>query len=413
MEAPKNFVPEPFGYHEEVELRIEGLTNLGTGLGRVDGWVVMVPFTIPGERVRGRIYRNHPNYSEADLLEVREASPERVEPRCPLFGTCGGCQYQHLSYPAQLRWKREQIEEAFARIGGLSVEVAPPVPSPREYGYRSKLTPHYHRRTEDGNFPIGFLRAGQRNRLVDVPSCPIATPAINEALPGVREAVRQEPAKGKGKRKKTGATLLLRETMEGVETDPKAMVLERVGDRVFQFRAGEFFQNNPFLLPRFVSHVVDRASEGGRFLVDAYCGAGLFAVAAADRFERVVGIEVSDAAVRLADSNAGLNGAGNAEFRTGETERLFAEAAEFPPEETCVVLDPPRRGCDEDFLKQLVDFRPARIVYVSCEPSTQARDLAVLAGRGGAFSVVEAQPFDLFPQTRHVENVAVLVPAGE
>ncbi len=400
---------EPFSYHQEIVLRVDQLTNLGVGLGRVDGWVVMVAFALPGERIRARVFRNHANYSEADLVEVFEPSSERVAPRCPLFGVCGGCQYQHLSYPAQLEWKRSQVRETFARIGGIGEEVLPTIASPRLFGYRSKITPHYHRWEPGGDFPIGFLRAGQRSRLVDVPTCPIATPEINEALPGLRENTRRTQPK----RKKKGATLLLRHVMEGVVTDPQAMVTERVGRLVFQFKAGEFFQNNPFILPRFAEHVAARAAgdaensaPAGRFLVDAYCGSGLFALTSAPRFEKVVGIEVSAAAVTLADANAALNGIRNVEFRAGATEDLFAGAADFPSSETSVVLDPPRRGCDEAFLRQMAEFAPRRIVYVSCDPATQARDLKLLLDAG--YAIREIQPFDLFPQTRHIENVAVL-----
>ena len=172
-EAPRNFVPEPFAYHEVVELEVDDITNLGAGVGRVDGWVVMVPFALGGERVRARIFRNRKNFSEGDLLEVVRPSPERAAPKCPLFGTCGGCQYQHLEYSAQLEWKRKQVRDLMKRIGGIDCEPLPTRPSPMVYGYRSKLTPHYEKpRGED--FPIGFVKAGRRSELVDVPRCPIA-----------------------------------------------------------------------------------------------------------------------------------------------------------------------------------------------------------------------------------------------
>ncbi len=403
MDAPKNFVPEPFDYHQEVTVRIDSLTNLGVGLGRIDGWVVMVPFSLPGERVRASVFRNRSNYSEADLVEVLEPSPERVLPRCPLFGRCGGCQYQHLAYESQLDWKRNQVKEAMERIGGIQTEIRQPVPSPVEYGYRSKLTPHYQRWQEDGNFPIGFLRFGQRNRLIDVPECPIATPGINRELPNLRERTKMTPPK----RKKKGATLLLREAMEGVVTDPEKMITERVGNRIFQFKAGEFFQNNPHILPQFAEFVTASAAAGGmRYLVDAYCGSGLFALTGSHLFEKVIGIEVSTAAVTLADSNAALNRIDHAIFRAGDAGDLFEVVSSLPPTETAVVLDPPRKGCDAGFLTQLIRFSPRRVVYVSCDPVTQARDLKTLIG--GGYEPRALQPFDLFPQTRHIENVAVL-----
>ena len=132
-ETPRNFVPEPFAYHEVVELEIDDITNLGAGVGRVGGWVVMVPFALGGERVRARIFRNRKNFSEGDLLEVVRPSPDRAEPKCPLFGTCGGCQYQHLEYPAQLEWKRKQVRDLMKRIGGIDCDPLPTRPSPMLY----------------------------------------------------------------------------------------------------------------------------------------------------------------------------------------------------------------------------------------------------------------------------------------
>ena len=404
--TPMPFHPDPFPYHHELELTIDTLTNRGVGLGRADGWVVMVPFALPGERVRARVFRNHPNYSEADLVAVLAPAPDRVAPACPLFGTCGGCQYQHLAYESQLRWKRDQVREALERIGGLGdCAVDPTLPSPLRYGYRTKLTPHHQGGKGGEEEPIGFLRAGQRRRIVDVPECPIATEAINEALPEVRRTTRETLARRTGKRR--GATLLLRDTGDGVVTDPNRIVRQWVGDRLFQFRAGGFFQNNASLLPAFAGLVAaEAARHGARHLVDAYCGAGFFALSAADSFESVHGIEVDAEAVQLAESNAALNRIPHATFHAGEAADLFARVRHLPPGETAVVLDPPRRGCDAAFLAQLRSFAPRTLVYVSCDPATQARDLRELASAG--YTLERVQPVDLFPQTRHIECVVRL-----
>ncbi len=410
-EAPKNFKPEPFAYHEVLELRIDTLTNLGAGLGRVNGWVVMVPFALPGELVCVRIYRNHKQHSDADLVEVLEPSPERVEPNCPLFGRCGGCQYQHMSYAAQREWKRQQVSELLVRLAGITHPVNPTHGSPREYHYRSKLTPHYPKpfKQKPGaetqqpprELPIGFLHQGQRNRIVDVPACPIATEAINAALPEERKRIRDRSAK-----LRKGGTLLLRHTLEGVTTDNNESVSEKIGSTVFQFLAGNFFQNNPFILPELVEYVLERAQVPGvRYLIDAYCGVGVFALCGARHFERVAGVEVNASAVRWANTNATVNAIKNAEFLIGEAESIFA-SINFPGDETAMIIDPPRAGCDEAFIKQLLALGPARVVYVSCDPATQARDLKMLLA--GGYTLEEVQPFDLFPQTRHIENVAVL-----
>lgn len=401
MRPPRKFRAEPFAYHQEVEVEITDLNNLGVGVGRVDGWVVLVPYSLPGERVRGRVWINHARYSEADLVAVLQPSAERVEPVCPLFGECGGCQYQHLAYDRQLRWKQEQVVNGLKRLAELEVPVEPTWPSPRQYGYRSKLTPHWARPRDDEPPPIGFLGVGSR-RVIDVPHCPIATEGINAALPAVREHSR-EFAKGR----KKGGTLLLREVEEGVVTDMKAPVTQRVGERIFQFQAGEFFQNNPYILPEMVGYVLGQArAEGIRQLVDAYCGVGLFAISAVGQFETIAGVDISPPAIAAAKVNARRNEAEEVAFLEATAETIF-QTLPFRGGEAAVILDPPRKGCDVAFLEQLFTFGPRRVVYVSCDPATQARDLKMMVAAG--FQVERVQPFDLFPQTRHIENVATLV----
>ena len=398
---PKGFVPTPYPYHHELELEISDITNLGVGIGRDDGWVVQVPYCWPGEKVRARIFRNHANYSQADLVEVTKPSPDRIDPQCNLYGTCGGCQYQGVRYDAQLRWKCEQVENSLVRLGGLSVPVDPVIPSPQPFGYRSKLTPHFQGGRQGKDLTIGFLRQGSRKTLVDVAQCPIATDAINQALPAAREELQKAP------KRKRGGTLLLREVIEGVVTDPKQLVSERVGELIFHFKAGEFFQNNPYILLQLVEHVVAQAkAEENDLLVDAYCGGGLFGLSAAAQFKKVIGIEISREGFEGARTNARINRIENAEFFLGDASSIFEEVKGFTGS-AALVIDPPRRGCDPDFLRQAIEFSPQRIVYVSCEPATQARDARILVEAG--YQPVLAQPFDLFPQTRHVENVLTLV----
>ncbi|MEO5959219.1 MAG: TRAM domain-containing protein, partial [Opitutaceae bacterium] len=285
MGKKKTFNDRPFAYRQEIELEIATLTNLGIGLGRValpgetePKWVVMIPFTLPGERVRVRVFRNHKNFSEADLLEVLTPSPHRVAAPCPVFGRCGGCQYQHLEYAEQLAWKRRQVAELLQHMAGIAdFPVAPVVPSPRDFGYRSKITPHFNppRRPDDApgpvtpaEMPIGFLRQGTRFDIVDIPQCIIATEAINARLAEVRADVRARAATGAYSR---AATILLREASGSVTTDYDAIVTETVGALKLHFLARDFFQNNPFILPAFTRYVREQAAaSGARFLVDAY-----------------------------------------------------------------------------------------------------------------------------------------------
>ena len=457
MGKKKKFNDQPFAYHQEIELEITTLTNLGSGLGRIGinnpqsatrepqstpvsaGWVVMVPFTLPGERVRARVFRNHKNFSEADLIKVLSPSPDRVISRCQLFGRCGGCQYQHLAYPAQLEWKRRQVAELLQHMAGIEFPVAPVVASPREYHYRSKITPHFAAPRRGSGFgvlgsgveedsqlvdapetqnskpqtpnpavpapiPIGFLRQGTRFDIVDVPHCPIATEAINLRLGAVRESIHT-----KQESYTLGATLLLREASGVVTTDYDAVITETVGELKLHFLARDFFQNNPFILPAFTGYVREQAAAtGARFLVDAYCGSGLFALSAASAFERVAGVEISESSVRFARENAAANRITNATFTAADAAAIFSGLdPAFVPADTAVIIDPPRKGCDESFLKQLFAFRPRAVVYVSCDPATQMRDLRLFLEAG--YQLAAARPFDLFPQTRHLECVLTLI----
>ena len=311
-DIPRKFVPIPFAYHQLLIAKVESLTNLGVGICRVAlpsdnasamidphpdhndvqhdnrGWVIFVPNVIPGELVKLSIYRNHKSYSDADLVEVLEPSPHRVEPRCSLFDVCGGCQYQHMSIETQRQWKTRQVSELYSHVGGLEEGVTYPTVLPASgtdetYHYRSKITPHYEApKNRDGLIDaIGFKQKASR-RLVDVPYCHIATENINEKLTDVREAKFAEAREGRLKRPSKGATLLLRDANEGVITDNNEWVTTTVKDLTFRLKAGNFFQNNPYMLPVMDDLVVDAArkpngrGEAMTHLIDCYCGSGLF-----------------------------------------------------------------------------------------------------------------------------------------
>jgi tRNA/tmRNA/rRNA uracil-C5-methylase (TrmA/RlmC/RlmD family) len=395
---PPKFKPHPFTYHQELEVRIESLTNEGVGVARVDGWVVFIAFALPGELVKCWVFRNHKSYSEADLAEVIEPSSDRVQPVCALFGTCGGCQYQNLDYAEQLRWKQRQVAELLQRMAKIDFPVEPVVASPQQFGYRSKITPHFHRPKDGEVGAIGFLRAGTRSRIVDVPRCEIAMDVLNEKLGAVRDGVRAGALDFKN-----GATLLLRASEGGVLTRNDEKAAEVIHGMRLEFQAGDFFQNNPFILPAFVDHVITEATaSGARFLIDAYCGSGLFGICAAPRFERVSGVEISETAVAKAKHNAQLNGLQNCDFLAADAQRIFASIA-HEATESVVIVDPPRAGCSEDFLSQMFAYGPRAVVYVSCNPATQMRDLVRFVEAG--YTLKKVQPFDLFPQTRHLECV--------
>jgi 23S rRNA (uracil1939-C5)-methyltransferase/tRNA (uracil-5-)-methyltransferase len=423
-------------------------------------WVVMVPHVVVGELVTVRIFRNFKSYSEADLVTIVEASPHRVEPRCALAGVCGGCQYQHMSIEAQRDWKTTHVQEVLLQqqIQGycnedeskMEVLVLPTMGTEEVYEYRSKITPHYQAPREVGvdtyeMDAIGFQQSSNRI-LVDVPECIIATSAINQKYKETREVLLQRAKEGllnqqpnkkkKGKRgrqggdKAKGATLLFRQAddHEGesvVVTDHTQYMTTTVKDLSFRYLAGNFFQNNNYVLPLMVDAVVHAATQpttsGNKpsYLIDCYCGSGLFALSAASKFDLCVGIELNKKAIEEATANAQLNGIANCQFVAASAEAIFTspprlevegyehqEVQTFPREDTVVVLDPPRKGCSTEFLEQLYEYSPQRIVYMSCGPATQARDAKGIVEIGG-YEIVSIQPFDLFPQTKHVECLIV------
>jgi 23S rRNA (uracil1939-C5)-methyltransferase/tRNA (uracil-5-)-methyltransferase len=265
---------------------------------------------------------------------------------------------------------------------------------------------------------------------LDVENCVIATRPINNKLVLLRKELQEKALSGKLKRPSRGATLLLRHHEEDeVTTDPNQLVSTTVNNLKFSFLAGSFFQNNPFVLPLMVQHVVDGAafSKSGRrmtHLIDCYCGSGLFCISASHLFETCVGIEVNEKAIEEARCNGKLNNIENCSFIAASAEAIFESndlipwrncdekgetkllcVRDFPRETTVVVLDPPRKGCSPEFLEQLYKFEPQRVVYMSCDPSTQARDANGLVSNG--YEIVSVQPFDLFPQTRHVECLII------
>ena len=372
--------------NDSVTLTIEDLAFGGEGVGRVEDFVVFVPFVAPGEVVEAQITEVKKRFARARLLRVLTPSPERVEPACRYFGDCGGCQYQHLSYPAQLRLKHKQVCDLFERIGGLAPGlVAPVVPCPEPYGYRNRIMIRSQWDKFKQGLNLGFIRADNR-LVVDVDECKIAEPALNEQLKQVRA---HPPPKG-------GLKVVLRIPPEGWEVPPDS-----------------FFQNNFFLLPRLVEVVAEcLRRSGSRFLVDVYCGVGFFSIELGGLVESFAGVEYDRLAVRAAGRNAATRGRANGQFVTGRAEDLLPELLNrFHPGATTVLLDPPRKGCARSLLDLLRQTRPAQVLYISCHPATMARDLNILCA-DAVFRVAQVVPVDMFPQTAHVECVADLRTSG-
>lgn len=379
MQAPNLPAAPALRTGQRCVVRIEDIAFGGEGVGRVDGFVVFVPFVLVGETVELELTEVKKNFARGRLVRVVEASPERVAPRCRYFGDCGGCQYQHVAYAAQLRIKHQQVASLFQRFGGFDpAVVAPVVPCPQPYGYRNRIMVRSQWDKVRQALNLGFVRHDNR-LVVDVEECPIAEPALNAQLRQVRA---QPPPKG-------GLKVVLRAAPEGWEVPPDS-----------------FFQNNFFLLPRLVEVARDFLRRAGtRHLVDAYCGVGFFALELADAVDRYVGIEYDQRAIAAARRNAAAHGRVHGEFIAGRTEEWLAGAGETVAAGTTVLVDPPRKGCSPRVLELLRQLRPAQVILVSCHPATLARDLNAL-GREGVFDLVSVVPLDMFPQTQHIECVA-------
>ena len=359
---------------------IEDLAFGGEGVGRVNDFVIFTPFVIPGEEVEVELTEVKKSFARARLVSVVKPSPRRVAPGCRYFGACGGCQYQHIEYDAQLEFKRKQVADLFQRVGGFDPGlVAPVMGCPQPYGYRNRIMIRSQWDKFKQGLNIGFLRHDNR-LVVDIEECPIAEPALNEQI---KHARAHPPPKG-------GIKVVLRIMPEGWDVPRDS-----------------FFQNNFFLLPQLVAVVRERLRDSGlRFLIDAYCGVGFFSLELADMLERYVGVEVDEMAIKAARRNARQRQRTNGEFIIGRTEEWLPRLLDqLSAGQTSLLFDPPRTGCPRESLELLRQIRPAQLLYVSCHPATLARDLNVLCA-DGVFELKQVTPLDMFPQTQHVECVA-------
>jgi len=393
---PRRTEPRGAPPPELVEIRIDSLAAGGDGVGHApDGRVVFVPFTAPGDRVRVAIGARRARWMRGEVSELIEPGPGRTDPLCPVFGVCGGCDWQHLAYPAQLEAKRTILRDAIERIARL------PVPrrfefhgSPRPYAYRSRA------RVAAERGRVGFRR--RRSHAVCTTSrCPVLVPALDEPL--AQLAARPPEPNGEWELSAGSggshcvARVPVRDSASWVE-------IEALGERL-RVSAGSFLQANEALREPLARTVVEAAGSG-TLCLELFAGAGLFSLPLARSFVRVVAVESHPGSVADLEDNLSSAGLGNVEIMAQSVEEAFESGAFAPLRPDAVVLDPPRSGLEEPARDGLPLLGAPLVVYVSCDPATLARDVAVLADRG--YELVSLDGFDLFPQTAHVEAVAVL-----
>ena len=440
MVLPPVLFLEPAPYltmniNQTLELNIESLAYGGEGIARLDGKVYFVNGALPGEKVRVTIIQQKKSFARAETIEVITPSPFRVKPPCSYFGRCGGCQLQHLEYQEQLVWKQRWLEELLTRVGGLKeVRVEPVIPSPKPYGYRNRVSLTLLHKS-GGRIRQGFLgrdvehaQSVDSRYLVDIKSCEIAMPTINHAIGELAEKESHGRLFGdfKGKLKLEIATdgqntfFLPWQSFEekaggpGAKPEEGKILREKVSGLEFEFSPQTFFQVNSYLLPRLISTVGELVSEGPKeetCLFDLYSGVGLFGLSLADRVKKVISLEENKLAYQFALRNIKRNKVENLFAYSGRVEIKFEKFFERHREARNVLLmDPPRGGLETSLIALLQNFR-ARIdslIYLSCEPSILARDLARLKEAG--FLAERIIPFDLFPQTQIVETVVLLHP---
>lgn len=345
------------------EMEITDVAFGGDGVGRVDGRVWFVPFVLPGERVLARSRTIKKDFVRADLVEVLEPAAARVTPPCQYFGRCGGCRYQHADYPVQLELKHAQVVSVLGRIAGLPPEVvAPMVAAPEPLEYRNRITVHIAGGT------VGFHRQDGTG-LIDVERCEIAQPEVNEKLTKFRSG----------------------KPFDGHRTL-----------RAFRSPSG-FRQTNEAVAELLRGEVVRRLDAGGELLVDAYCGSGFFAKALRDRFQKVIGLDWSEAAIAAALEDVGEN----EEYFQADVASALEEILAPHPAGATILFDPPAEGLPREVVELFTRSYHPPLLYVSCNPATFARDVARLADY---YRVASVTPFDMFPQTAEVELLGLLEP---
>ena len=456
--------------NKKVTVTIEDMTEQGEGIGKVDGYTLFIKDTVIGDQVEAVVVKAKKTYGYGRALKILIPSPDRVTPVCPVAGPCGGCQLQAMNYGAQLAFKRKKVKDHLERLGGLrGVEVQPVIGMDHPWEYRNKAQ-FPMGRAKDGHIACGFY-AGRSHHIIETEHCMLGDP-VNEKITemvkahmaGFRIAPYDEES-GKGlvrhilirkgyatgqimvciviNGKKLPQAPLLVDVLKdipgmtsitlNINTEKSNVILgrelvnlygpgyivDRIGDIEYEISPLSFYQVNPVQTEKLYGTALEFAGLTGNETVwDLYCGIGTISLFLAKKAKQVYGVEIIPAAIENAKQNAKRNGIRNAEFYVGKAEevlpshydRVYRETGESLQADV-IVVDPPRKGCDEALLSTMIRMQPKRIVYVSCDSATLARDLKILTGEG--YRVERVQPVDMFPQGVHVETVCLLSKLSE
>ncbi|MBE6065158.1 23S rRNA m(5)U-1939 methyltransferase [Clostridium cochlearium] len=436
---------------------ITGMGTKGEGIGKIDNFTIFIPGAILGEEVEVNIIKVNKNYAVGKLLNIIIASEERVKPICDIYTRCGGCQLQHMSYKEQLNFKRQKVKDALLRLGGIDVEVEPVLGIKNPYRYRNKVQLPIGKENE--KVSIGFY-APRSHNIIDLKTCLIQDEKADDIIKILREWIEKfnvpiyNEKEHKGNLRhimvrtafKTGEVMVvlvtkdknlphkeelinkLIENLQGVVSiiqninsqktnvvlGKESIVLwgkDKIIDYIANFKFAitplSFFQVNPIQTEVLYNKALEYADlKGNEVVFDAYCGTGTISLFLSQKAKKVYGVEIVAEAIESAKLNAKENNVDNVDFIVGESEKVIPELIEKGIKADVVVVDPPRKGCEKSLLEAMANMSPEKIVYVSCDPATLARDLGVLEKLG--YKTIRVQPVDMFSNTYHVENVVLL-----
>ena len=445
----------PVKKNDQLTVYIEDLTHDGSGVAKIDGYPLFIHGGLPEETAEVHVLKTLKNYGFAKLVNIIEPSPDRVDATCPVFYECGGCQLQHLSYEGQLKYKEKMVRNVMQRLGKIDAPVLPVKGMDKPWEYRNKSQIPFGLR--DGQVVAGFYQA-KSHKIADTPTCLIQTDEADQLMRVLKaKAVEldlnpynEETKKGqlrhlmvrKGRAtgevmvvlitkharlsKKNEIIQLIRDILPkvtsimhninpkntnvifGDETNlvwGKPTIEDMIGDVRFEISARSFYQVNPEQTEVLYKQALDYAQlSGDETVIDAYCGIGTISLFLAQKAKLVLGVEIVPQAIEDAKRNAELNGFTNTYFEAGPAEEVIPRWYKEGKQADVLVVDPPRKGCDEALLTTIIEQRPKRVVYVSCNPATLARDLRIL--EDGGYITKEIQPVDMFPQSTHCEAVA-------
>ncbi len=408
---------------------VKGITHNGEGVARIDGKATFIPFAIPGEEIEIEIIEDKPRYSRALLKEIYKTSPERVAPPCPYYYDCGGCAYQHIAYPEQLKIKQQVVHDALKRIGQVDVEVKTVIGMDNPWHYRNKVTWQVGEYKDE--IRLGYYKRGSRKHL-PIQECLLLTPGITELSqfincylpitgikPGNQVIIRHTRLDNK--------LMLITEAPVDEEQLMKLLkgypdlesifvydnnkltclygnpyLKQEIGDKEYLISPLAFFQVNNEQTKKLYD-LIQLSVGNHKTVLDAYCGTGSIAIYTANQNRKIVGLEIYPESIADAKHNAKLNEINNCEFHHGTCEK---EIDNVKDDFDTIILDPPRAGCHPDLLHKIADRQIPEIIYVSCNPATLARDVKILSKL--SYQVKWVQPVDMFAQTGHVETVVLM-----